>query len=97
MQEGMMGNVHLTSCVCLAAHQCCKKRSRQRAVFNAMEASELPACSLRNPSLIDGMKPVHINATTPDNFDTCYQKQVSIVCVTAAFARMYLVAPMHPL
>jgi hypothetical protein len=62
-----------------------------------MEASELPACSLRNPSLIDDMKPVHINATTPDNFDTCYQKQVSIVCVTVAFARIYLAALMQPL
>lgn len=59
------------------------------ASFNALKAAGLPACSLNNyvePHLLDDVKPIHMIVTTPDRFDTCYQKQVSTACVMVAFA-----------
>ena len=51
------------------------------AGFTALKAARLPSCDLNNyvePPLSDGVKLLHMIVTTPDRFDTCYQKQVSI-------------------
>lgn len=61
-----------------------KKHSQKMAGFTALKAARLPACDLNNyvePPLIDGVKLLHMIVTTPDRFDTCYQKQVSIACM----------------
>ncbi|DBA75751.1 TPA: hypothetical protein ACH3X1_010162 [Trebouxia sp. C0004] len=46
--------------------------------FTALKAARLPSCNLNNyvePPLSDGVKLLHMIVTTPDRFDTCYQKQ----------------------
>ncbi|DBB12725.1 TPA: hypothetical protein ACH3X3_005501 [Trebouxia sp. C0006] len=55
-----------------------KNHSQKVADFTALKAARLPACNLNNyvePPLNDGVRPLHIIVTTPDRFDTCYQKQ----------------------
>lgn len=55
-----------------------KKHSQKMAGFTALKAAGLPACDVNSyvkPPLIDGFKPIHMIVTTPDRFDTCYQKQ----------------------
>jgi len=64
-----------------------KKHSQKMAGFTALKAARLPACNLNNyvePPLIDGVSLLHMIVTTPDRFDTCYQKQVSIACMLLA-------------
>lgn len=54
------------------------------AGFTALKAARMPFCNLNNyvePPLSDGVKLLHMIVTTPDRFDTCYQKQVSISCI----------------
>ncbi len=77
-----------------------KQQSQKMAGVNALKAAGLPACRLNNyvdPPLIDDSKPIHMIVTTPDRFDTCYHKQVSIACVTVAFACAFLAASSHAL
>ncbi|KAL3160359.1 hypothetical protein ABBQ32_14129 [Trebouxia sp. C0010 RCD-2024] len=55
-----------------------KKHSQKMAGFIALKAARLPCCNLNNyvePPLSDGVKLLHMIVTTPDRFDTCYQKQ----------------------
>ncbi|KAL3159354.1 hypothetical protein ABBQ32_14138 [Trebouxia sp. C0010 RCD-2024] len=55
-----------------------KKQSQKMAGFIALKAARLPCCNLNNyvePPLSDGVKLLHMIVTTPDRFDTCYQKQ----------------------
>ncbi|DBA92135.1 TPA: hypothetical protein ACH3X1_015860 [Trebouxia sp. C0004] len=54
------------------------KHSQKMASFNALNIAGLPACRLNDyiePHLIDDVKPIHMIVTTPDWFDTLYQKQ----------------------
>jgi hypothetical protein len=65
-----------------------KNHSQKVADFTALKAARLPACNLNNyvePPLNDGVRPLHIIVTTPDRFDTCYQKQVNIACMLLAY------------
>jgi len=69
-----------------------KKHSQKMAGFTALKAARLPACNLNKhvePPLSDGVRLLHMIVTTPDRFETCYQKQVSIACMS------HLAAPWH--
>ena len=75
-----------------------KKQSQKMAGVNALKAAGLPACRLNHyvdPPLIDDVQPIHMIVTTQDRFDTCFQKQVSIACVTVAIACAFLAASSH--
>jgi len=65
-----------------------KNHSQKVADFTALKAARLPACNLNNhvkPPLNDGVRPLHMIVTTPDRFDACCQKQVSIACMLLAY------------
>ncbi|DBA86407.1 TPA: hypothetical protein ACH3X2_005644 [Trebouxia sp. C0005] len=69
-----------------------KKHFQKMAGFTALKAARLPACNLSNyvrPPVTDGVRLLHIIVTSPDRFDICYQKQVSIACMSR------LAAPWH--
>ena len=84
MQKWWFNYVQMTFGVGWLQITVAKKHSQQMAGFTALKAARLPSCNLNNyvePPLSDGVKLLHMLVTTPDRYDTCYQKQVSIACI----------------
>ncbi|DBA92682.1 TPA: hypothetical protein ACH3X1_002893 [Trebouxia sp. C0004] len=79
--------------VCQLQITVAKKHSQKMAGFTALKAARLPSCNLNNyvePPLSDGVKLLHMIVTTPDRFDTFFQKQTGVMKVdlSAAFGRL---------